>query len=231
MRTLRIIAMAALASALWLTIAIPIAWAAPQTKSTSTVHVREYTRKDGTVVAAHERTAPTTATSNASASVHIPTTPTTVRSSSTAVPAADNVSAIKHTSPTPPKGTAALPITPPQQSTQKTVHVRQYTRKDGTVVAAHERRAPATPRTLSARPANPTPAPSLSTTAPATSSALPTAHASQPPPKAIAVGSPRTSGITTTSTTTNGQPTYIGPRGGEYHYSASGKKVYSKKKE
>jgi hypothetical protein len=32
------------------------------------------------------------------------------------------------------------------------------------------------------------------------------------------------------TTTVSGQPNYTGPRGGEYHYSASGKKVYTRKK-
>jgi PBCV-specific basic adaptor domain len=34
----------------------------------------------------------------------------------------------------------------------------------------------------------------------------------------------------TGTATTNGQPIYTGPRGGQYHYSASGKKVYTRKK-
>jgi hypothetical protein len=38
------------------------------------------------------------------------------------------------------------------------------------------------------------------------------------------------SGAATGKTTTSGQPIYEGPRGGLYHYSASGKKVYEKKK-
>jgi hypothetical protein len=32
------------------------------------------------------------------------------------------------------------------------------------------------------------------------------------------------------TTTASGQPNYTGPRGGEYHYSTSGKKVYTRKK-
>jgi len=35
---------------------------------------------------------------------------------------------------------------------------------------------------------------------------------------------------TSTETTSNGQPIYTGPRGGKYHYSKSGKKVYERKK-
>ena len=35
---------------------------------------------------------------------------------------------------------------------------------------------------------------------------------------------------TPTGTTKSGEPTYTGPRGGQYHYSKSGKKVYEKKK-
>lgn len=34
----------------------------------------------------------------------------------------------------------------------------------------------------------------------------------------------------TTETTKTGKPIYTGPRGGRYHYSKSGKKVYEKKK-
>ncbi|NOU18521.1 MAG: hypothetical protein HOO91_13270 [Bacteroidales bacterium] len=35
---------------------------------------------------------------------------------------------------------------------------------------------------------------------------------------------------TSTETTSKGQPIYTGPRGGKYHYSKSGKKVYERKK-
>jgi hypothetical protein len=39
-----------------------------------------------------------------------------------------------------------------------------------------------------------------------------------------------TSGTPTGATTSKGQTVYEGPRGGQYHYSSSGKKVYTPKK-
>jgi hypothetical protein len=42
--------------------------------------------------------------------------------------------------------------------------------------------------------------------------------------------SPTASGTPTGQTTASGQPIYEGPRGGHYHYSSSGKKVYERKK-
>jgi deoxyribose-phosphate aldolase len=54
-------------------------------------------------------------------------------------------------------------------------------------------------------------------------------------PKAAAQGktsgqTPTASGTPTGQTTTFGQTIYEGPRGGRYHYSSSGKKVYERKK-
>jgi hypothetical protein len=204
--------MAALASALWLTIAIPIIWAAPQTKSTSTVHVREYTRKDGTVVAAHERSAPDSPSPATGSSGGRATVASLKARAPTATPTGQ---AATHVNPTPTKSTQPSSISPAQQGTP-TIHVRQYTRKDGTVVAAHERRAPASLPSKTTRPGPVAPKAIASSTA---------ASAASPPRSASATGTP------TSRTTTNGQPVFEGTRGGEYHYSASGKKVYSKKKE
>lgn len=213
MRTLRIIAMAALASALWLTIAIPIAWAGPQTKSTSSVHVRQYTRKDGTVVAAHERSAPGSPSPNSGNSAgRAAVASSTTRTPPAATPTSQTAT---HVNPTPTKSIRPSGISPAQQGTP-TIHVRQYTRKDGTVVAAHERRAPASLPSKTTRPGPVAPKAIASSTA--------TSVASPPWPA-------NATGTQTSRTTTNGQPAFEGPRGGEYHYSASGKKVYTKKKE
>jgi hypothetical protein len=115
--------------------------------------------------------------------------------------------------------TIAIPIAwaaPQSKSTSTAVHVRQYTRKDGTVVAAHERRAPSSPPAKATRPGPAVPKANASSTATSVANAPRSASAT---------------GTQTTRTTTNGQPVFEGPRGGEYHYSASGKKVYTKKKE
>lgn len=209
MRTLRISSTAALA--LWLTIAIPIAWAAPQSKSTSTVHVRQYTRKDGTVVAAHERSAPGSASAKTGSNTGLPAVgPSTTRTPPAATPTGQTTTPVN---PNPTKSTQPSRISPAQQGTPS-IHVRQYTSKDGLVVAGHERSAPASPPSKTTRPG----------------SAVPKANAAS----ATSVASPRSASATGTQTprtTTNGQPVFEGPRGGEYHYSASGKKVYTKKKE
>src|SRR5664279_4833926 len=84
-------------------------------------------------------------------------------------------------------------------SAQKTVHVRQYTRKDGTVVAAHERSVPGTATPKNSNSGRSTNAPSTAHTPSRTVTAT---------PKAPATG----------RTMTKGQPSYVGPRGGEYHY-------------
>ena len=47
----------------------------------------------------------------------------------------------------------------------------------------------------------------------------------RPAPPSVANRAP--SGDTSSGTTATGIPTYVGPRGGVYHYSASGRKVYS----
>ncbi|MCC7173884.1 MAG: hypothetical protein IT159_01710 [Bryobacterales bacterium] len=47
---------------------------------------------------------------------------------------------------------------------------------------------------------------------------------------ATAVRAPAATGTPTGQTTASGQPIYEGPRGGRYHYSPSGKKVYERKK-
>ena len=176
----------------------------PQQTTRKTVHVRQYTRKDGTVVAAHERSAPGTA-----APTQRPTSPSTVQSPSRTGIATSKTPAATHVNPTLPKGPAASRVIPIQQGIQKTVHVRQYTRKDGTVVAAHDRRAPGTAAPEAAHPSQTIP------------NATATAWAADATPP---IGP-------TPRTTTSGQPIYVGPRGGEYHYSASGRKVYTKKKE
>lgn len=69
-----------------------------------------------------------------------------------------------------------------------------------------------TPETLPKTTAQPTPS-STTTTTPST---VPTAA--------------KTNETPTGTTTTKGQPIYTGPRGGQYHYSDSGKKVYTRKK-
>lgn len=211
MRILRMIATAALASALWFTIAIPIVWAGPQTKSTSTVHVRQYTRNNGTVVAAHERSAPGSASPATGGSGGR----ATVASSNARTPIATPTGqAATRVNPTPTKSTQPSHIGPAQQGTP-TIHVRQYTRKDGTVVAAHERRAPASLPSKATRPGPVAPKAIASSTDDSVASPSRSASAT---------------GTQTSRTTTNGQSVFEGPRGGEYHYSASGKKVYTKKK-
>jgi len=49
-------------------------------------------------------------------------------------------------------------------------------------------------------------------------------------PAKAATTTPTSAGTPTGQATAAGQPIYTGPRGGQYHYSASGKKVYSRKK-
>lgn len=75
--------------------------------------------------------------------------------------------------------------------------------------------APAKPTTAAAKPE--TPASTAKSTDTPSKPATPTAKA----------GAGETPNGTTTA---SGQPNYTGPRGGEYHYSASGKKVYTRKK-
>jgi hypothetical protein len=41
---------------------------------------------------------------------------------------------------------------------------------------------------------------------------------------------PKAGETPTGETTSKGQPIYTGPKGGQYHYSDSGKKVYTRKK-
>ena len=63
-----------------------------------------------------------------------------------------------------------------------------------------------------------------STTPPATKASTETA-ATTTKPASTPAGSTDTG-----TTTTKGQEVYVGPKGGVYHYSDSGKKVYTKKK-
>jgi hypothetical protein len=71
--------------AIALLLIVATSFAAPQKRSSSSskpVHVRTYTRKDGTVVQAHDRAAPGTATANSTtggtgSSIHTPSTPAT----------------------------------------------------------------------------------------------------------------------------------------------------------
>jgi hypothetical protein len=86
-------------------------------------------------------------------------------------------------------------------SAPKTVHVRQYTRKDGTVVSAHDRAAPgtATPRPLGAQPPA---APKSASSPPAKASS---AVASRVPPSGAAA-SPKTAPANAAKTTTSAAP-------------------------
>ncbi len=72
----------------------------------------------------------------------------------------------------------------------------------------------------SATPAGQVPAPSARTEPNPT-------PAEHPSPPSVANQAP--SGGTPYSTTATGIPTYVGPRGGVYHYSPSGKKVYQRR--
>jgi hypothetical protein len=109
-----------------------------------TVKVRQYTRKDGTVVSAHVRSAPK---SNMATTPKAPTAPPR----GATVPAtrkAATTAAIAH----PPAAVA-----PVHHNPQGQVAVRQYTRKDGTVVSAYNRSAPnsksaATPKAPAVHP-------------------------------------------------------------------------------
>ena len=75
--------------------------------------------------------------------------------------------------------------------------------------------------------ASATAAPGATTPTPATS---PEARPVSTPPAAAAPASQPPTGTPTGTTTTKGQPIYTGPRGGQYHYSDSGKKVYERRK-
>ena len=58
--------------------------------------------------------------------------------------------------------------------------------------------------------------------------------AAEPAPRtatAKAAEAPKPGATPTGETTATGQPIYTGPKGGQYHYSDSGKKVYTRKKE
>lgn len=66
------------------------------------------------------------------------------------------------------------------------------------------------------------------------SNLAPTGQAAAMPPASTSPGAAgqqaTPSGTPTGQTTASGQPIYTGPRGGRYHYSSSGKKVYERKK-
>jgi len=61
-------------------------------------------------------------------------------------------------------------------------------------------------------------------------SSLPTAGQAVVSPSGNSSQGTTQGGTVTGQTTASGQPIYEGPRGGRYHYSASGKKVYERKK-
>lgn len=90
-----------------------------------------------------------------------------------------------------------------------------------------------TSETAAKKAATPTPQP---TTTPDTSGQ----HVVAPVPNSATVAIPTAPSVTpstakatdapTGTTTSTGQPIYTGPRGGQYHYSSSGKKVYTRRK-
>jgi hypothetical protein len=226
------------------------------------VHVRQYTRKNGTVVAAHDRRAPGTAPAKAVSKGSSAVAPSPPRTPAGTTAAPSKTMALSRQ--TPPGGTPTPHAIPSQPGTRKTVQVHQYTRKDGTVVAAYDRRAPATgPLQSSSSNGRPTTAPSttrsLSAAATATnrspsavrrvprvsaptpksgsSTVAPAEHFATPTPPAGEVNTlprvssemPSSAGSWAPARAAAGE-TYTGPRGGQYHYSASGKKAYSRKR-
>ena len=84
-------------------------------------------------------------------------------------------------------------------------------------------RTTVTPKTVVA-PQKAAIAPTISTTA-----AADAAHADVAATSATA-DAPATTESSTAASTTTGKTVHTGPRGGQYHYSASGKKVYERKK-
>ena len=68
-----------------------------------------------------------------------------------------------------------------------------------------------------------TPATAEKTAAPPAAEAPPSKEKAAAPP-------PSNAGTPTGEKTATGKDIYAGPRGGKYHYSASGKKVYERKK-
>ncbi len=62
------------------------------------------------------------------------------------------------------------------------------------------------------------------TDAPVSTSATAAKQATETPKPTTVQGTP------TGQTTSSGAPIYVGPRGGRYHYSSSGKKVYERRK-
>jgi hypothetical protein len=78
-----------------------------------------------------------------------------------------------------------------------------------------------------------TPAAAETKTAPvpgAASAVLPTDAAKTQTTSTASTTTPKAGETPTGETTAKGQPIYTGPRGGQYHYSSSGKKVYTRKK-
>jgi hypothetical protein len=76
------------------------------------------------------------------------------------------------------------------------------------------------------------PTPSTAATATTTPTSTPTTTALKSTETPATSTTPAAKGTETPTgtTTASGQPIYTGPRGGQYHYSSSGKKVYTRKK-
>ena len=73
--------------------------------------------------------------------------------------------------------------------------------------------------------------PSASSSQPSATAAPPASPSAKPTTEAKAESKPATGslGTPTGETTATGKPIYAGPRGGRYHYSPSGKKVYERR--
>ena len=95
------------------------------------------------------------------------------------------------------------------------------------VGAAPSTRTAATPKTFVA-PQKAAIAPTTSATAATTTSAHSAAVVTST--TSATTDTPTATESSTGATTATGKPILTGPRGGQYHYSASGKKVYARKK-